>query len=134
MNALFDVARRRMLSNQLDWAQLPVRMLAFASEYEFDPAHVTVGELGVGAVAESEVFTNQEVTDGGYAASDQAWFQTPALSPPWLFLVMVDDSTVGTARELIAYYDTGYNLPRTINGQDQIVIPDWLNERGWFRP
>jgi hypothetical protein len=129
VNTLYDIARRRMLSSQLDWSTLPVRMLAFTAQYDFDPTHQTVADLGVASVAESELFVGQHVTPSGFAASDNAWFQNVPLSPPWLFLVIVDD-----ANSLIAFYDEGINLPRTPNGQDEVVIPDWLSERGWFRP
>jgi hypothetical protein len=133
-NGLYDITRRRMLSNQFNWVTMPVRMLAFTAEYEFDPTDENVNDLGVAISAESEVFTGQAVSSRGYAQSDQAWFQNLVLSPPWVFLVLVDETQGGLSRELLAYYDTGYNLPRTINGQDQIVIPDWFNQQGWFAP
>ena len=134
MNTLYDSARRRMLSNQLDWATMPVRMLAFASQYTFDPTHEVINDMGVAIAAQSELFTNKSVTPDGYAKSDQAWFQNVPLTLPWIYLVIVDETQGGLARQLIAFYDEGYNLPRQPNGQDQIVIPDWFSHQGWFRP
>lgn len=135
MNALYDTARRRMLSNQFNWTTMAVRMLAFVDNYTFDGTDNTVADIGFVPAAESQLLTGKSVSTRGFAAGDQAWFQTPPLSSPWKFLVLVDDTAPGLSdRPLIAYYDTGINIPRVINGQDEVVIPDWLAQQGWFQP
>jgi hypothetical protein len=36
--------------------------------------------------------------------------------------------------DLILYIDDAEGLPFTPNGLDVPVTPDWLSNRGWFRP
>ena len=136
MNALYDYARRSMLSSTFDWPSSAMRMLAFAdTTYVFNEAHEFVGDIGPPA-AESLEMTGKMISSGGYARGDHVWFSGPPLTTPWQFLVIVDETggLTGNGRKLVAYYDQGVNLPRIINGQDEIVIPDWSTERGFFRP
>jgi hypothetical protein len=134
VNGLYNWTRQRMMSSQFTWNALPVRLCAFIGTYVFDEDHINLSSAGVTPVCESLPLINQQYTSKGYGQSDNAWFQNVPLTAPWTFLIMVDDTLVGAARTLIAYYDTGVNLPRQVNGQDELVIPDWLSQRGWFRP
>ena len=137
MSDLYNAARIRMVTNQFDWVNIPARMLAFVDEYVFDEAHYDVGDMGLATPpAESLLLTNQHVGARGYVSSDGAWFQNVLLDQTWLFLVLVDatDETIPANRPLIAFIDQGLNLPRRTNGQDEIVMPDWLHQQGWFRP
>jgi len=135
VNNLYANARVRFLTAAFNWPPMVARLLAWTHVYAFNETHLTVINIGV-PVAESELITGLSVTATGHAKGNNAWFQDVPLTTPWLFLTLVDETggLTGGARKLIAYYDTGMNLPRQPNGQDELVIPDWLDERGWFRP
>lgn len=131
MSSLYAVARSRMLKATFDWVNIPARLHAFAVPYLFDESHATLSQVGV-PVASSLNLTGQVVSPAGYARSDSAVLIDVPAGQTVTFLILAEHGPVDPP--LIAFIDEAEGLPLLTNGLDQVVVPDWIQQRGWFRP
>jgi hypothetical protein len=135
-NGLYNAARVKMVAAQFDWAGFLVVFFAYraTSTYVFDPTH---GISDIGAPdAVSEAVLHQTITPTGYCRSDPVQFNNVAAGADIKFLVIAEKGVGGAAGAWspVCYFDQGIDLPFVPNGNDIIVRPDWLADRGWFRP
>lgn len=135
-NQLYNVGRRILL-NQFNWVGQGFRLFAYEDiNYTFDENDERPYDFGPYTYsAISLPLTGKFITTRGFAKSDPALFQTPTPMEVWKFFVLtLNDNAENLFCTTIAYYDTGVGLPHTTNGQDEMVMPDWLAQQGWFRP
>lgn len=134
VNALYDDARVRLLSAQLNWPTLNLVMLAYTGDpnTSFVPTHLTQANLGT-PYAVSQQMTNPAIISGGYASSDAANFTTIPVGFNVQFFVLAEQNAVPTSRKLLAYLADLNNMPLIPNGAGYLVKPDWTAHRGWFR-
>jgi hypothetical protein len=137
LNSLYDVVRPRFLNLTFDWVNLDIALVAWRGSYIFDPLHATVADVtaaGGELVAQSLLLLGKEVSPSGYARSLDAVF--PAVPPgaPITFLTMIEAAVSPAPLPLICYIDEAEGMPYKPMGLDITVQPDWLAERGWWRP
>lgn len=130
-NALFNPGREGFLDGTIDFDTavikvVPVRSYTFSAAHKFLSDVTTAGGVLAVTLASSPALATKTVTDGVADAADL----TPAYasmasgaSVPVLLLVQASAVTGGadvadTAVRLIAFLDTGTNLPFTPNGGD----------------
>jgi hypothetical protein len=121
-----------MVRGLFDWDNIDVRMYGFTDPaYVFDENDAILSHVGV-PVTTSLTLTGMVATATGFCRSDAAVLVSVPIGPPIRFLILAEYGPLDPP--LIAYIDMGEGLPYIGNGLDQVVIPDWLDERGWFRP
>lgn len=132
-NQLYSADRVKFINGGFNWPSLPARLDAWRGSYVFDEAHASIADItaaGGVQVVVGLALSGKIAKPGGYAASNPAILPTVPVGAPVTFLVLMD--TTGTPVP-IAYIDDAQGLPFTPNGLDQVVQPDWLQLRGWFR-
>lgn len=111
-NALYSSARNSFLKGSIDWVNDSFKVILLSSAYSVDLAnHVYTSSVG-GTVANSNAITTLTPSSGIADASDIT-FSGVAGTTATQF-VLFKDST----KELVAYFDTGTNLPIVPNGGD----------------
>jgi hypothetical protein len=125
-NALFDPGREGFLDGTIDWDTAVIKVIAVRG-YTFDATDKFVSDLsGATTAATSGALASKTVTNGVADAADLApAFTAVAANGSNHHLVVYQASAVGggadvaaTAQRLIAFLDTGTNLPFTTNGGD----------------
>lgn len=140
MSGLYASIRERLLYQSFDWQGADLELQAWSAGH-FDETHIRVSDL---VTAGGTPQSNSDlplgppfVMPGGYAASD--WLILPGsgfdVGVMVNFLTLSDRAGGNTADPLlILYIDEADGLPFTPNGLDYVVTPDWLLNRGWWRP
>ena len=134
-NALFDPGREGFLAGEIDFDTAVIKVLAVRG-YTFSAAHKFVSDMtGAGGTiaATSAALASKTVTAGVADAADMSpAFASVAANGTNHVLVLIQSSAVGgggdvaaSAQRLIAFIDTGTNLPFTTNGGD--VNISWDN-------
>jgi hypothetical protein len=131
-NALNDPGREGFLDGTISWLT-PVIKASLVRGYTFNAAHKFVSEVtGAGGtlVSTSSAFTSKTAT-GGVADAADVVFASVAAGAAIPALIIYQSSAVGggadvaaSAQRLIAYMDSGINLPVTPNGQSITVAWD----------
>lgn len=135
-NAVFDPGREGFLLGEIDWDTAVIKC-ALVRGYTFSAAHKFVSDVtGAGGtlVATSGALALKTGTSGVADAADVTFSAVPA-GAAIPAIVVFQSSAVGggadvaaTAQRVIAYYDTGTNLPITPNGGD--ITVQWGNVAG----
>lgn len=133
-NALYDNARERLATAQLNWPTLNLVMLAYTGNpaTSFNPTHLNQGNIGT-PYAVSQQMTTPIVMPGGYCSSDAASFVAMPMGTNVTFFVIAEDNATPTIRKLLVYLDQIQSLPLIPNGGNYLIKPDWSQHRGWFR-
>ena len=132
-SALFDPGREGFLKGEIRWDGTAVIKVALVRGYTFTASHKFVSDVtGAGGVlaATSGALTSQTATNGVADAGDVT-FSSVASNASNHYLLVFQSSAVGggadvaaTSQRLIAYIDTGTNLPAVPNGGDITVAWD----------
>ena len=133
-NALFDPGREGFLLGEIDWDTAVIKM-SLVRSYTFSAAHKFVSDVtGAGGVlatnGTSAAFTSKTGTNGVADAADVTLSAVTANASGHSILIYQSSAVTGgadvaaTAQRLIAYIDTGTNLPVTPNGGDITVAWD----------
>jgi hypothetical protein len=85
--------------------------------------------ISSGLVGTAQTLGTKTVTSGKFSSA-AATFTAVSSSGNTLGVVLYKDTGTGSSSPLIAWYDTGTNIPATPNGGDITVTPDGTN--GWF--
>ena len=137
-NKPYDLARNWMSNAGLNWTTLDLAIVAWSGPPTFVATDTTI----------QTIITRGTTTKRGISmvnptktvAADGTVQTTPMVIPalpvgaPITHFTMVKRSTTENNSQPIFYIDVAENLPFTPNGLDQVVQPDWLQQRGWFRP
>lgn len=124
-NALYDKARERFLTGQLNWNTDTIKaVMVDAATYTVNTAtHEYLSDVSSSArIATSGAFTNKTST-GGAADADDVTFSSVSGASIEAVVIYKDTGTEATS-PLIAYIDTGTGLPIIPNGGDLILTFD----------
>lgn len=132
-NQLFDPSREGFLSGEIAWDDPAVIKVALVRAYTFSAAHKFVSDVttagGVLHVT-SGALASKTVTSGVADAADVV-FTAVASNASNHFILVFQSSAVGggadvaaTAQRVIAWIDTGTNLPIVPNGGDVTIAWD----------
>jgi hypothetical protein len=134
-NAFYNSFKKALLdaeSHDLDADSIRV-VLADAADYTFSAAHDFLDDVAAGArVAVSGGLTSPTTTAGTFDTADFTFSAVTGDQSEDLILYNHDGAGAGadSARQLIAFYDTGMTgMPVTPNGGDINVT---VNASGWF--
>ncbi len=130
MNTLYDKARERFLSAQLDWNTADIRAVAVTADYVFDATHQFLVSIPFAQRIATATLDNR-YADDGYAQSDPARFEdvTDSIAALVLYEHTGDSATAG----LIAYIDEGVTLPTTVDGNYRVAPDSSALQGAWFR-
>jgi hypothetical protein len=133
MSALFDPGREGFLDGTIDWNTAtikvsPVRGYTFNAAHRFVSEVVATGTLHGGAAV---TLTSPTATNGVADAADITFTAlTATAAAPCSLLVYQASAAAGgadlanTAQRVIAWIDTGTNIPFTPNGGDVAIAWD----------
>jgi len=131
-NALFNPGREGFLAGEIDWDTAVIKV-ALVRAYTFSAAHKFVSEVtAAGGVLHvtSAALTNKSVTGGTADADDVTYTSVAANASNHSLLIFQSSAVTGgadvaaTAQRLIAWIDTGTNLPIVPNGGNVTVAWD----------
>lgn len=123
-NALFDPGREGFLDGTIDWDTAVIK-LALVRGYTFSAAHKFVSDItGASGVLHvtSAAFANKTVTSGVADADDVVLTSVASNASNHSILIFQSSAVTGgadvaaTAQRVIAWIDTGTNLPIVPNG------------------
>jgi hypothetical protein len=136
-NVLFNTAKEGFLAGEIDWDTAVFKVLLVRS-YAGVASHKFVSDVtGAGGVvaATSAALTAKTLVSGVADAADIT-FTAAAANASGHGLLVIQSSAVGggadvaaTAQRVVAWFDTGTNLPITPNGGD--ITVQW-NASGIF--
>jgi hypothetical protein len=121
MNALYTSALVALLDGALDLKDGDVRaiLVEIAGGYTFSAAHDFLDDVPAGArVGSAVALTGKSITGGVFNASSPITFTTPPDGRQVDAWVLYLHTGTEATSMLIAYIDTGYNLPLQTNGND----------------
>lgn len=125
-NALFAPGREGFLDGSIDWDTAVIKV-ALVRGYTFSSAHKFVSDItGAGGVlaATSAALTAKTVTNGTADAADVTFTAVAANASNHYLLIFQSSAVTGgadvaaSAQRVIAYIDTGTNIPVVPNGGD----------------
>jgi len=131
-NALFDPAREGFLDGTIDWDTAVIKV-ALVRGYTFSASHKFVSDI-TGAsgvlVATSGALASKTVTNGVADAADITFTSVTSTAVNHSLLVYQSSAVTGgsdvaaSAQRVIAWIDSGTNLPAVPNGGDITVAWD----------
>ena len=131
-NALFNPGREGFLAGEIDWDTAVIKV-ALVRSYTFAASHKFVSDVtGAGGVLHvtSAALTSKTVTNGTADAADVTFTGVASNASGHSLLVFQASAVTGgadvaaSAQRVIAYIDTGTNLPITPNGGDVTIAWD----------
>lgn len=137
MNDVYDKARVQLLSAQLDWRSIPLVLSAWSGTPTFNPTHQKIADISSATNVErgySIQITGQSVAADGTAQTNTVVLPEVPIGAPITWFTMAWSNATHDQSTLILYIDQAEGLPFTANGLDIVVTPDWLENRGWWRP
>lgn len=137
MNQIYNNARFRMLTSSLNWTTEPMILSAWAGTPDFVATDKAIGNVktrGNVEIAWSIPITAQSVANDGTAQTNDVLIPGIAVGQTVTWLTMSDQFGSHDLSELILFIDDAIELPFIGNGLDMLIRPDWLDNRGWFKP
>jgi hypothetical protein len=129
-NALYNKAREKFLTGNLNWLTAPVKVLMVdTATYTFSGTHEFLSSISAASrITEPVLLIDKTATDGAADAKDATF---AAVAGPTIEALVIYAEVLGagdlpddTASVLIAYIDSATGLPITPNGGDVIVTWD----------
>lgn len=137
MNQVYNNARYRMLTSALNWITEPMILSAWAGTPDFVATDKAIGNVkarGNVEIAWSIPITSQSVASDGTAQTNDVLIPGIAVGQTVTWMTMSDQFGSHDLSELILFIDDAIELPFVGNGLDMLIRPDWLDNRGWFKP
>jgi hypothetical protein len=131
-NAIYDVARYRLLTANLDWTALNLQLAALGGTPEFVPEDeeiIDITNRGKPLLGVSMPIPIKSVAVNGTAQTGPVVIPTVPVGQNVTHFAMTEASGA-----LILFIDEAIELPFVPNGLDMVIQPDWLQQRGWWRP
>lgn len=133
-NVLYNAFKQAILDEGHDLVADDIRaILSDAADYTFSSAHDFLDDVPGGArVAVSSALGTKSITNGVFDSADFTWSSVTGDQSEQVILYNHDGNGAGadSARQLIAFYDTGITgMPITPNGGNINVT---VNGSGWF--
>ncbi|KAA0970796.1 hypothetical protein FPY71_09990 [Aureimonas fodinaquatilis] len=129
-NALYPKFKEALLAGDIDIPEDSVRaVLIDVSEYTFSATHDALNDVSAGArISGPQPLASKTILNGTLDAANLTFPAVPGGAVVGAVIIYVDTGTESTS-PLIAYIDTGSNLPITPNGGD--INLNW-SESGIF--
>lgn len=128
-NALYDKAREDFLGGTLSWSGDTIKVVGVDSGYTFSAAHTNLSQVASGdRVSTSAALSGKTITNGVADANDTV-LPSVTNGVQVVGLVVYKDTGVEATSRLIAFIDTGTNIPVTGNGGDVNVAWSAATER-----
>lgn len=121
-NAVFPKFKENLLAGNAGWSlsAATVKVLALSSVYNYNAADVYYSDISATAsVFRSTALSAKTFTNGTFDAGDKTL--TAVTGTAIASLLLYTSATNTASGRLIAFIDTGTNLPVTPNGGDIIV-------------
>ena len=136
MNDVYDFARVQLLTAQLDWRSIPLVLTAWSGTPLFVPSHQVIADIAasIAELGHSMAITEQSVSADGTAQTNEVLIPGVPVGPDVTWFTMAWLKPIYTQSSLILFIDDAEGLPFEPNGLDIVVTPDWLENRGWWRP
>lgn len=136
-NAVYNRVAKLMLSSGFDWSSTDMFLVAWTGPHNYVAddeklSHIT--QRGSVIIGMSLPINQKMVSDSGVAQSDTVVIPNVPIGPPVTFFTMHEVYAVFDDSPPVFYIDDSLDLPFNPNGLDMYVQPDWLRQRGWFRP
>lgn len=128
-NQLYNKARERFLTGQINWSTADVRALLVdvgggGSQYAFNTTHEFLSSVPVAArIAGPVALAGKTATDGAADANDTTFTSVSGVTCEAVILYI--HTGVDATSVLLAYIDVATGLPITPNGGD--IILSWDN-------
>ena len=131
-NALFDPGREGFLDATIDWDTAVIKV-ALVRGYTFSASHKWVSDItgASGVLAATSAALSSKTVTNGVADAGDVTFSAVAANGSNHYLLIFQSSAVGggadvaaSAQRVIAYIDTGTNIPAVPNGGDITVAWD----------
>ena len=128
-NTVFTTAREGHLAGEIDWDTAVIKA-ALVRSYTVAASHKFVSDVTTagGVLAATSAALTAKTVTGGTADAADVTFTAPAANASGHGVLVFQSSAVtggadvaATAQRVIAYFDTGTNLPITLNGGDVTV-------------
>jgi hypothetical protein len=130
MNTIYDQARYRLMTQQLNWLTSNLVLTAWSGVAVFAPLDEIISDVATHGPVErgtSLPITQQTVAPDGTAQTNQVVIPAVPIGDPVTFF------TMSNGNQLILFIDEAEGLPFVANGLDMVVNPDWLQQRGWWK-
>jgi len=139
MSDIYDRIRYSMLTGNFVWADVDMRLVAWSGDLDFDATDDKVSDIVARAnavpIGYSLPVTGLTVTVDGRAQTDPIVIPDVAFGQELTFFTFVDyDDGDEENSAMVLFIDDAFELPFATNGMDIVVQPDWIQERGWWRP
>jgi hypothetical protein len=137
VNDIYDDARVKLLTAALNWTTTDLVLSAWPGTPSFVPGEKTLSQIiarGYAVRGHSQVITSKTVSTDGTAQTNQVVIPSVPVGANVTWFTMSKRNATITLSEMILYIDEAIELPFVPNGLDMIVNPDWLSNRGWWRP
>ena len=129
-NALYNSARERFLTAQLNWATDPIKVIMVDTAlYTFNASHEFLASIPETARVSTPTLMTGKTTAGGAADASDTTFAAvtgPSIEALVLYKEVLNTENAPDAAQsvLVAYIDAATGLPLTPNGGDIIVTWD----------
>jgi len=136
LNAPYNIARYRALTSGINWINADLVLAAWSGTPAFvesDDSPADIMSRGFAPLGESLPITSKTVSADGTAHANQVIIPDVPVGPPITWFTLSKGTPLSSS-ELILFIDEAIELPFVPNGLDIVVQPDWLSNRGWFRP
>ena len=138
VNNIYDIGRFSLLTAGLDWRTVDLVVSAWRSPL---PSFIATDLNLLAIKARGDIEAAVSLPINGTAATTDGTARTDSIVLPAVptgadvtYLTMAVKNAVHDQSQLILYIDDALGLPFTPNGLDVVITPDWLQNRGWFRP
>jgi hypothetical protein len=131
-NSMFNPAREGFLAGEIDWDTAVIKG-ALVRGYTYNAAHKFVSDItGAGGTlhAISAAFAGKSITNGTADANDVTWSSVASNATNHYVLIYQASAVTGgadvatSAQRVIAWIDTGTNIPVQPNGGNVTVAWD----------
>lgn len=135
-NEIYDVARYRFGTAQLNWETANLVLFAFAGTPVFEPTDLHIDDLtgrGATVIGQSMSVSGRNVSQKGYLQTAPILIPAVPVGPQFTHMVMALDAATAGEEVPLIFVDEAVELPYLPNGLDILIQPDWLAQRGWGR-
>jgi hypothetical protein len=137
-NALYNTAANKLMTGVFDWRDVDLMLVAWGGVPDYLPSELTIGNLkartGLVEIGVSMPVTEQSVAADGTGQTNTVVIPEVPVGPDVTWFTLCERKTPQDSSALILFVDTAEGLPYEPNGLDLVVHPDWMSQRGWFRP
>jgi hypothetical protein len=138
MSGIYDRARYDLLTASLNWLTVSLKLTAWVGSPQFFPADMSIAAIkarGAVQAGESLPINSNTASIAGYAQTNPVLIPAVPVGPSvtWFTMSKVDLAVPDNSMPIL-HLDDVLGLPFVPNGLDMLVMPDWVYQRGWFRP